>query len=625
MKRPRGVSVVVIVTALLAGAVTLGAKTPSAVTPVGTLVLTQVPVTAGAAPSALAGGILRAPWGTGARIVRVSPQGAVKVLTSAFESAADPEISFDGRKVLFAGRKTPADSWCIWEMDADGTALRQVTCGAGDCRSPIYQSPVYTLTPTSTERADLVAFVGVDAGETNEYGAGANTSLYSCKLDGSSLHRLTYNLSNDFDPYILPDGRMIFAAWQRESLDRGPQGRVALLGVNLDGTDPQIFSGDEGLRVKQMPTATKDGLVAFVEADAIAGDGAGSLGSVSLRRNMHSYRRLTGEGDGFFHSPSSLGDGRLLVSWRPGDGTGTHGVYILDPGSGRREKVFDDPAWHDVQAKVLAPRVVPDSRSSVVREDDSSGKLFAIDVGINDLDPQLFPPGTAKTLRVLEGRPRGSGIAVPPLAARRLLGEAPIAPDGSFQVQVPANTPVQLQILDADGLALRSSGWLWVRNHANQGCVGCHEDPERTPPNRFALALRSPAAILEPPIEARRTVDFRRDVMPVLRANCFECHSQDGRAPRLGGDAEPGDGASPNRAYRSLLSAYVVPGAARRSRLIWHVFGRNTSRPWDKDDWMKDVVRMPNNRPALKPEERQVLVEWIDFGALWDGLEEGRR
>ena len=300
MKRAPGVPPAVVVAALLTVSVTAAAKSPGAFSPVGTLVLTQVPAKAGAESSALAGGVLRAPWGTGARIVRVSPQGEVKVLTAAFESAADPEVSFDGQRILFAGRKAAGDSWCLWEMDADGAALRQVTCAAGDCRSPVYQSPVYTLTTTSTERSDLVAFVGAIAGETNEYGTGANTSLYSCKLDGSGLRRLTYNLSNDFDPYVLPDGRMIFAAWQRASLDRGPQGRVALLGVNLDGTDPQVFSGDEGLRVKQMPTATSDGLVAFVEADAIAGDGSGSLGSVSLRRNLHSYRRLTSEGDGLF-------------------------------------------------------------------------------------------------------------------------------------------------------------------------------------------------------------------------------------------------------------------------------------------------------------------------------------
>jgi Hydrazine synthase alpha subunit middle domain len=606
--------------AVLGAVVCVGASKPQ--TSVGTLVLTQAPASASRS-AALAGGVLRSGWGAGARIVRISPRGDVTVLTRAFESAADPDVSFDGTRILFAGRKEPGGSWCVWEMNADGTGTRQITCGGGDCRTPVYLPPIYTLTPTTTEATNRVAFVGTEPGETNEYGVGPKTSLYSCKLDGSSLHRLSYNLSSDVDPYVLHDGRMIFSAWLRHSLDRGPQGRVALLGMNIDGTDDQIFAGDEGLRVKQMPTETTEGLVVFVEANAVEGDGSGSLGAVSLRRNLHSYRRVTGEGDGFFHSPSPLPGGRILVSWRPGDGTGTHGVYSLDLATGRRQRVFDDPGWNDMQAKALSPRAAPDARSSVVKEDDAIGSLFALDVGINGLDPRDFPAGTARTLRVLEGQARRSPNAVPPLATRWLLGEVPLAEDGSFQVQVPANVPIQLQILDGDGLALRSSAWIWVRSHVNQGCVGCHEDPERTPPNRFVKAVQTPAPVLNPPAGKRRTVDFRRDVMPVLRLRCFRCHGEGGEAPRLDGAAEPEGG--PNRAYRSLLSAYVVPGAARRSRVVWHLFGRNTSRPWDEDGWMKDVARMPSGAEPLSPEDLRTLVEWIDYGALWDAQEEDQR
>jgi hypothetical protein len=45
-----------------------------------------------------------------------------------------------------------------------------------------------------------------------------------------------------------------------------------------------------------------------------------------------------------------------------------------------------------------------------------------------------------------------------------------------------------------------------VRNHGAQGCVGCHEDPERTPPNRLVKALTAPAPVLNPPPEKRRTL-----------------------------------------------------------------------------------------------------------------------
>ena len=558
------------------------------------MVVAQVPV-AGAAPAALAGGTLRAETGEGGRLVLVSPKGKSRVLTASFHSAADPEVSFDGKSILFAAKKAAADPWCVFEMKADGTSARQVTCGRAGARQPVYQSTVYTITPTNVEPWVQVAFVGVNPGERNEAGVAPNTSLWSCKTDGTALRRLTYNLSNDQDPVVLPDGRLIYAGWLRHSGDRGPNGRVPLLGVNLDGTDYQVYAGDEGRRVKQMPAPTASGLVVFVEADEIAGDGSGRLASVSQRRPLHSHRAITGEADGLFHSPSGLPDGRVLVSWRPADGSGSHGVYRLDPATGAREKAFDDPAWHDVQAKLLAPRPVPDARSSVVRDDDPEGKLFAVDVPLHDLGAKL-PKGAAKRLRVVEGVPATEAGA----AGRRLLGEIPLAGDGSFQVQVPANTPVQLQLVDVDGLALRSSAWVWVRNHAAQGCVGCHEDPERTPPNRFTQALQAPAPVLNLPPEKRRTVSYAVDVRPLVESKCLSCHGAGSRGPRLDG---PG-----------ALLPWVKTGEARRSPLVWHLLGRATARPWDPEAGAGVAKPMPAGGEAVTADDVRTFVEWIDLG-----------
>jgi hypothetical protein len=365
--------------------------------------------------------------------------------------------------------------------------------------------------------------------------------------------------------------------------------------VNLDGTDYQVYAGDEGRRVKQMPTPTASGLVVFVEADEIAADGSGRLASVSQRRPLHTYRSITGDADGLFHSPSPLPDGRVLVSWRPGDGSGSFGVYRLDPATGAREKAFDDPAWHDVEARLLAPRPVPDARSSVVREDDPSGKLYALDVNLTDLGAKL-PPGTAKRLRVVEGV---AATETKP-AERRLLGEVPLAQDGSFQVQVPADTPVQLQLVDADGLAVRSSAWVWVRNHGQQGCVGCHEDPERTPPNRFVKALAEPAPVLDLPPEKRRSVGYAADVRPLVEAKCLPCHRDSGKGPRL-------DGPLP-------LAPWATTGEARRSPLVWHLLGRPTVRPWDPEAGTAVAKPMPPGAGELTADEVRAFVEWIDLG-----------
>jgi hypothetical protein len=458
------------------------AKAPAA----AAMVVAQVPAGAGAPAS-----------GEGGRLVLVRPDGRARVLTAAFQSAADPEVSFDGKSILFAAKKAAGDPWCVFEMKAEGGEARQVTCGPAGARQPVYLTNVYTITPTSVEPWVQVAFVGEDPGERDETGSAPHTSLWSCKMDGSALRRLTFNLSSDRDPVILPDGRLVYAGWLR-SPGPEPADRVALVGVNEDGTDYQTYAGDQGLRAKRAPVPTAGGLVLFVESDRVDFDGSGRLAAVSQRRPLHTYRSLTDEANGLYRAPSALPDGRVLVAWRPASEEGRFAIYRFDPATGAREKAFEDPAWQSMQAKQVAARPRPDSRSSVVRDDDPQGTLFTIDVGIQARG-HVLPKGTAKSLRVVEGV---AATADHP-AGRRLLGVVPLADDGSYQVRVPANTPVQLQLLDAGGAPVRTSGWVWVRNHATQGCVGCHEDPERTPPNRLMKALSAPATELNPPPEER--------------------------------------------------------------------------------------------------------------------------
>jgi len=226
----------------------------------------------------------------------------------------------------------------------------------------------------------------------------------------------------------------------------------------------------------------------------------------------------------------------------------------------------------------------------VVDETESTGILYCLSVYTNDLEnPEWMPPGTAKRLRVLE--------AVSPQRKARFLGEVPIEDDGSFNIRTPANIPIRVQVLDADGMALRSSAWIWNKNKENRGCIGCHEDGELTPENRFAQALARPSIPLTLPPERRRSVDFHRDVQPVLTKKCStsDCHT----------------------GPQSLdLASLVTPGAARTSPLVWHLFGRNTARPWDRVSAPGQIHPMPPaGSPGLTQEEKRTIIEWIDLGA----------
>lgn len=563
-------------------------------------------------------------FGNGARLIKVNPDSTIEELSRDFHSACDPSISFDASHILFAGKKAPDDNWNIYEMEIDGSNVRQITNGTGNYRSPDYQATLYTI--VSTEPWYQLTFVGLENGASDEYGSGTTTNLYSCKLDGSAVRRLTFNLSDNMDPFIMSDGRLLFASRHRSLLNPEPIGHISLFGINIDGADYALFHADKGKQIKRMPCTTSEGMAVYIESDNLRWDGAGSIGSTLLRRPLHSYRQITQESDGLFHSPSPLPDGSLLVSRRLLNDADTYGIYRFDPSpqdalrySGKYEKIFDSPDYHDVQAKILHPRPEPDGRSSVVTEKDPNGKLYCLDVYISDFaKPQWMPRGTAKRLRVLEGYQNTATHVI----QRRILGEIDIEQDGSFNIEIPANTPIELQTLDSDGMALRSCGWIWAKNHEPRGCIGCHEDGELTPENFLVDAVINPSIKLNLPVKKRRTVDFQRDVMPIITNKCIQCHSKADSVPCLTKD-------SFNQNYKNLLieteraehGKYVHPGRARTSPLIWHIFGRNTSRSWDDTFSQQKVPQMPpTNDQTLTPDERRTFVEWIDMGAHWDGI-----
>jgi len=58
---------------------------------------------------------------------------------------------------------------------------------------------------------------------------------------------------------------------------------------------------------------------------------------------------------------------------------------------------------------------------------------------------------------------------------RQILGYAPIEPDGSFKLLVPADTPLGLEVIDAKGRAFQShTNWIQARPGERRTCDGCH-------------------------------------------------------------------------------------------------------------------------------------------------------
>ncbi len=560
----------------------------------------------------------------GARLVLRYPDGRTVAVSKGFESACEPDVSYDGKRILFSGRPSAGEPWNIFEYEIDSGKTRQVTRDSGNCRSPIYLSAYYII--TANEPWLQILFVSDAAGEYNERGTGKALNLYSCQLDGSEIKRITYNPSSDEDPFLCWDGRILFSS-RRAGTAASDAGQTRIFNMNVDGTDLVAFSGLQGSPVQQMPTVTTHDLAVFVESALDAGAIGGTLGSVSLRRPMHTYRRLTGPAEGIFYSPAPLPDGSILVSRKASAGSSRFEVVKLDPESGTFTPWLSSSSSNLLYGRLVKARPQPDGRSSVVNENHPFGQFYCLNVGINDLKNGTQLQSLARRVRVLEGLPAHSESR-DSMIPKRILGEVPLEADGSVFFEVPANTPVQLQLIDDKGMSLKSCGWIWARNKEPRGCIGCHEDGELVPDNRFVDAVKKPPVRLTAPAHLRRYVDFQRDVLPVIQKGCTteSCHS----GGTSGADFRPPDGRTDSSGYVARIYArlnggnpgseggekrWIDPGRARTSPLVWHILGKITTLPWDGTVPNQNEGPPNMGKPLVQPAHAQVMIEWIDLGA----------
>jgi len=415
----------------------------------------------------------------GSRIALFGPNGSLTLLTPEFSAASDPAVSFDGRRILFSGKKTPEDYWNVWEMDLDGRNKKQITKDLGDCREPEYLAKSAITPPDFSDKVRWVTFTSNRAAVSQDTSIGAAGSLYVTSLEpiegrGVVVWRTTFNLCSDFAPTVLRDGRVLFSSEQGcEALS---QREFPLLAVNWDGSGLNLFCGSgQGSAFKTMASETPDRNLLFIESIDPAEVG-GRLARVSFRRPLHSYELLSRD-SGNYLNPRPLPDGRLIVSYT--SGRESYGLYFFDFEKGApREKLYADSRWEALDAQPVVQRPEPQGLISSVVDSLQWGDLFCLNV----YDSDLHGTGGESTHDVKWVRfyQRES----------RILGTAPVEDDGSFLVRVPADTPLRMQLLDAQGNTLRKmSRWIWVRRGTSRGCVGCHENKEMAPENRVPAAI----------------------------------------------------------------------------------------------------------------------------------------
>ena len=623
-------------------------------------------------------------------LVPATPDGRLRNLTPEFVAAIHPAISYDAQRVLFSGKKSRRESWDLWEMNVDGSGKRRLTRDMGDCLNPCYLPGGRAL------------FCSGKGGVRDEYDKEVAKRMFVCDLpagnadaNGANATQITFNLSSDSFPTVLQDGRILFTSWQHHANHRGEAGVFVLFTCNPDGTVAMPFYGNqpgEGGAVKSFAQQLPDGRVVCVEVAGRAGFATGALATLDPANPLKRFRLISdGQIDysgtytgGRFTTPWPLPDGRMLCSFSPGRVASTRqtlcedphlGIYWFDLPTGRPGRlVFDDPSAQDLSPMAIAPRPVPPAIPSLVQPGAKTGTLLCVNpylsdrkatklVEIGHLPPAR--PGEVRAVRVLEGFGNGDrdnkrysgfvtqvGMAghgtsntASSFEQKRIVGTAATEADGSFHIEVPADTTLHLQTLDANGMAIETQlTWIWVRPGERRFCVGCHEGRDTALPNLDCKAMyRQRPHFLAPPPEQRRTVDFRRDLMPIIQGKCATAKCHGARPPTGGLDLGGGNelvfhykgklgqrmqAAHFNRAYESLLAhtggrsltgRLVRPGAARHSPLIWRLYDRQLGMN-DRRLNYRWPDKPRSHKAVLTKAERRLFVEWVDIGAQWDNL-----
>jgi hypothetical protein len=483
------------------------------------------------------------------------------LLSDATGAIRDPAASWDGKRVLFAWKKSlNDDDYHLYDLAVESGTVRQLTCGLGFA----------DYEPAYLPDGDIV-FASTRGVQTVDCWWTEVSNLYTCDADGRNLRRLGFDQVHTLYPQVLDDGRVIYTRWDYN--DRGQMFPQALFQMNPDGTGQTEFYKNNSWfpttvgHARGIPGTQKVLAIFMGHHTAQAGklgildpargrqEAAGAQLIAPVRETPPERRDVYGQEGELFQYPFPLTETEFLVGFAPlgwqesqrRKGGADFGIYWMDC-AGRRELLVNDPALACQQPVPLVARRPPPLRPSTVDYHQTSGVYTMQDIYAGDALAGV-PRGTVKKLRVIalhfraagignngSTGPSGEALVSTPVSVgngswdvKTVLGDAKVYDDGSACFTVPARTPVYFQALDEYNRAVQTMrSWSTLQPGENQACVGCHESKNTTPlvsGRGFPLALKAGPQPLEPFYGPPRGFSFAKEIQPILDRHCIRCHN----------------------------------------------------------------------------------------------------
>lgn len=414
-----------------------------------------------------------------------------------------PSVSFDGKSIYVSMAPAGDAFFHIYRVPVDGSKPQQLTSGA-----------FHDIDPVELPEG-RIAFTSTRIGTFEEYHSSPSRCLFGMKPDGTDIRPITTTFIFDNEPEVMPDGRILFIRTD-DFFGRGKVETI-LHATFPDGTEGftefGLDNGPEyGGRLRAFycgsPAPMPDGHVAFVSARGMT---IGEPGSPAA--TWRQYALPVGD-------VAATPDGRLICTIaRTSKVTTEQGgrkrarneltydkIDIFNPRTNELVAVYDSPgvALHSPVFLGSRPRppVLPHKVDPAATNDTTAtGRLFCQNVRLTRNTTAGWPH--VKAIRVLGGKGltmRSSHAYIVHAGSEVVeLGTVPVAPDGSFFVEVPADMAIAFQAIDAEGRSeINEMSWIFVRPGETRSCIGCHHARQAVP----AAGADLPVAATVQPLKA---------------------------------------------------------------------------------------------------------------------------
>ncbi|MCP4376367.1 MAG: hypothetical protein GY794_09360 [bacterium] len=528
----------------------------------------------------------------------------------------DPNVHYDGKKILLSYRKGGQPYYHLYEINIDGSGLRQITNEKYDDIEAIYlPDGDIVFCSSRANRFVQCYFVRV-------------ANIYRCKPDGSAIRALSCNIEQDNTPWMLPDGRILHQRW--EYIDRSQVRYHHLWTMNPDGTNQMVYYGNmhpSTLMIDAKPIPGTNKVIASFSPGHGRKEHAGRMTIVDPSRGPddRSMARAI-PGRKMFRDPYPLSEGCFLVA-RDTD------IGVLDA-KGRYSMLYKLPReWIIRATRIHEPRPLKSRKRervipSRVNLAATTGRVMLQDVYIGR-NMKGVKRGEIKKLMIVEALPKPvnfSGGWEPmsmggTFTLERVLGTVPVEADGSANFELPALRSIFFIALDSGDMSVkRMQSFMMVQPGERLSCVGCHEDRGQVaPPGKRSLAMRRAPSQIKPYKNVPDLYDFPRDIQPILDKHCVGCHGYtktDAGGPRAGGVILTGDrGPYYSHSYFMLtVKGQFADGRNGNGNRRPRTIGSSASPIMTK-------ILGTHNKIKLKLSKREIMMIrlWIETAAPYPG------